>query len=254
MGERAAATVRRNLLSRVRNPLALRLPLFDPDKFLTATMPFVRPLFTVWAFLGWLALVGTGIFLAVLHWAELTDAGSEQLFSLQNIVFIAAIYPLIKALHEAGHAYATKAFGGAVHEVGIMMLILIPAPYVDATSATAFREKWKRVVVSGAGIMVEFSLAAVAMIFWVNAEPGFARAAAFNIMLIGGVSTLLFNGNPLLRFDAYYIMADLIEVPNLGARANKYFWYLVQRYFLGYETAENPAQARESANGCFGTR
>lgn len=251
LGERASTTVRRNLLSRVRNPLALRLPLWDPDKFLEATMPLVRPFFTVWAFLAWLALVGTGIVLAILNWTQLSASGSEQVFSLQNIVFIAAIYPVIKTLHEAGHAYATKAFGGSVHEVGIMLLIMIPAPYVDATSATAFRQKWRRVIVSGAGIMVEFALAAIAMIFWLNAEPGFARAASFNVMLIGGISTLLFNGNPLLRFDAYYILADLIEVPNLGARANKYFWYLAQRYWLGHDTAENPAVARGERKWLF---
>ena len=247
LGERAEKQARRNLLSRIRNPLALRLPLFDPDHFLDATIPYVRPLFTVWGFLAWLTLIGAGVVLAALHWGELVASRSDQVFSLQNIVFIAAIYPVVKLLHEAGHAYATKAFGGAVHEVGVMLLIFVPAPYVDATSATAFRSKWHRVIVGGAGIMVELSLAALAMIFWVNSEPGLARAAAFNVMLIGGVSTLLFNGNPLLRFDAYYILADLIESPNLGARANKYFWYLCQHYLLGLENIENPHPARGEA-------
>ncbi len=247
LGERAEKQARRNLLSRIRNPLALRLPLFDPDHFLDATIAFVRPLFTVWGFLAWLTLIGAGIVLAALHWGELVASRSDQVFSLQNIVFIAAIYPVVKLLHEAGHAYATKAFGGAVHEVGVMLLIFVPAPYVDATSATAFRSKWHRVIVGGAGIMVELSLAALAMIFWVNSEPGLARAAAFNVMLIGGVSTLLFNGNPLLRFDAYYILADLIESPNLGARANKYFWYLCQHYLLGLENIESPRPARGEA-------
>ena len=247
LGERAQKQARRNLLSRIRNPLALRLPLFDPDHFLDASIPYVRPLFTVWGFLGWLGLIGAGLVLAALHWGELVASRSDQVFSLQNIAFIAAIYPVVKLLHEAGHAYATKAFGGAVHEVGVMLLIFVPAPYVDATSATAFRSKWHRVIVGGAGIMVELSLAALAMIFWVNSEPGLARAAAFNVMLIGGVSTLLFNGNPLLRFDAYYILADLIESPNLGARANRYFWYLCQHYLLGLENIESPRPARGEA-------
>jgi putative peptide zinc metalloprotease protein len=95
--------------------------------------------------------------------------------------------------------------------------------------------------------MVELALASIAMIFWTIAEPGLARAAAFNVMLIGGVSTLLFNGNPLLRFDAYYILADLIESPNLGVRANKYFWYLCQRYLLGLDSADDPRPARGEA-------
>ena len=243
LSERSSKQARSDLLSRLRNPLALRFPLFDPDRFLEATMPLVRPLFTVWGFLAWLTLVGAGLTLAVLNWSELTADSTDRLFSATNLLLIALTYPVIKALHEAGHAYATKVWGGAVHEVGIMMLVMLPAPYVDATSATAFREKWRRIIVSGAGIMVEFGLAAAAMIFWVNAEPGLARAAAFNVMLIGSVSTLFFNGNPLLRFDAYYILTDLIEIPNFGTRANRFFWFLVQRHLLGVEGLENPASA-----------
>ena len=92
--------------------------------------------------------------------------------------------------------------------------------------------------------MVELALAAAAMIFWINAEPGLARAFAFNVMLIGGVSTLLFNGNPLLRFDGYFVLSDILEMPNLATRANKYFWYLVQRYLLGVKKAQSPITAR----------
>lgn len=251
LGERSAKQARSEVLSKLRNPMSLKLPLFDPNRFLDATMPLARPLFTLYGFLAWLALVVTGIALAVLHWPELTSDGTDRLLSASNIAMIVAIYPLVKTIHEAGHAYATKAFGGVVHEVGIMLLVLMPAPYVDATASTAFREKWRRMLVSGAGIMVEFALAAIAMIFWVNAEPGLARAVAFNVMLIGGVSTIFFNGNPLLRFDAYYILADLIEIPNLGNRANKYFWYLVQRYLLGVDNVENPASARGERKWLF---
>jgi len=243
LSDRSDKQARNELMNKLRNPLALRMPLLDPDRFLTLTAPLARPIFTIYGFLAWLALVGTGIALAVLHWTELTADGTDRLFSAGNIALIIAIYPLVKALHEAGHAYATKVWGGAVHEVGIMLLVLVPAPYVDATSSTAFRDRWRRMVVSGAGIMVEFALAALAMIFWVNAEPGLARAAAFNVMVIGSVSTLLFNGNPLLRFDGYYILADLIEVPNLGTRANRYFWYLVQRDLLGISGLDDPASA-----------
>jgi putative peptide zinc metalloprotease protein len=243
LSDRSAKQARSEIMNRLRNPLALRMPLLDPDRFLDLTAPLARPLFTIYGFLAWLALVGSGVVLAMLHWKELTSDGTDRLFSAGNIALIIAIYPLIKALHEAGHAYAAKVWGGAVHEVGIMLLVLIPAPYVDATSSTAFRERSRRIVVSGAGIMVEFALAALAMIVWVNVEPGLTRAAAFNVMVIGSISTLLFNGNPLLRFDGYYILADLIEVPNLGTRANRYFWYLVQRHLLGIDGLDDPASA-----------
>ncbi len=252
LSERSAKQARSQVINKLRNPIALRMPLFDPDRWLTLTMPLVRPLFTVYGLLAWLALVGTGVVLAVMHWPELTSDASDRLLSAGNVALILAIYPLIKLIHEAGHAYAAKAWGGAVHEVGIMLLVLIPAPYVDASSSTAFRERGRRMVVSSAGIMVEFALAAGAMIFWVNAEPGLARAAAFNVMLIGSISTLLFNGNPLLRFDGYYILSDLLEIPNLGTRANRYFWYLVQRYFLGIADIDNPASAPGERKWLFG--
>lgn len=244
MGQRFHDQSQKTLLSRLRNPLALRFPMMDPDGFLNATNWLVRPIFSVWGFLAWLALVVTGVTLAVMSWSELTDSVADKVLSAENLFLIAIAYPLIKAIHELGHAYATKAWGGEVHEVGFMLLVLIPVPYVDASSSAAFPEKTRRAVVGGAGIMVELALAAMAMIFWVNAEPGLARAFAFNIMLIGGVSTLLFNGNPLLRFDGYFVFADLIEIPNLGQRSNKYFWYLVKKYLLGIRNAENPVSAK----------
>ena len=251
ISDRALKASRNTVVSRLRNPLALRFPLFDPDRFLDATVGLVRPLFSYWGLLAWLALVIAGAVLGAMNWAELTGDATDRLLSVGNLALIVAVYPFVKALHEAGHAYAAKVWGGQVHEVGIMLLIFVPAPYVDATSATAFQSKARRMVVSGAGIMVEFGLAALAMIFWVNAEPGLARALAFNVMLIGSISTLFFNGNPLLRFDGYYILMDLIEIPNLGSRANKYFWYLVQRYLLGIESVESPANVRTERKWLF---
>jgi putative peptide zinc metalloprotease protein len=244
LGRRHNKQERATMLSRLRNPLALRFPLLDPDAFLTATVGLFRPLFTVWGFLAWLCLVVSGITLAVMNWSALTDDVTDKILTAENLFLVAIAYPLVKALHELGHAYAAKVWGGEVHEIGLMFLVLIPVPYVDASSSAAFPEKWRRAVVGGAGIMVELALAAIAMIFWVNAEPGLARAFAFNVMLIGGVSTLLFNGNPLLRFDGYFVLADLLEIPNMGQRSSKYFWYLVQRYLLGVKKAESPVTAR----------
>lgn len=234
---------RNSMLQYIKNPLALRLPLFDPDGFLTATQGAVRWLFTPFGFLAWLILVITGGAMAVLNWAQLTQGFADKLFAGENLILIAIAYPLVKALHELGHGYAAKVWGGEVREVGLMFLIFIPVPYVDASSSAAFASKWRRAVVGGAGIMVELAIASLAMIFWVYAEPGLARAFAFNIMLIGGVSTLLFNGNPLLRFDGYFVTADLLEIPSMAQRSNKYFWYLVQRYLLGLKAARSPVTA-----------
>ncbi len=243
LAERSESTARRTLIARVKNPLALRFPLFDPDPLLDRLAPFFRPLFSVWGLAVWLAVVIAGLVVAALHAGELTGDVAGQMLSAQNVALMMCLYPVIKALHEAGHACAAKAWGGEVHEVGVMLLVLFPAPYVDASTSAAFPSKWQRMMVAAAGIFVELFLAGLAAIVWATAEPGLVRAAAFNVMVIGSVSTLLFNGNPLLRFDGYYIFADLIEIPNLGSRANRYVFYLVERYLLKIEGAKSPVTA-----------
>ena len=105
---------------------------------------------------------------------------------------------MLKALHELGHGYAVKAFGGAVHELGVMFLVFAPVPYVDASAASEFRSKWRRALVGAAGMIVEVFIAALALYVWLAVEEGFVRALAYNVMLIAGISTVLFNGNPLL--------------------------------------------------------
>ena len=149
-------------------------------------------------------------------------------------------FPFVKALHEFGHAFATKVWGGEVHEMGIMLLVLTPIPYMDASSALAFREKRKRVLVGGFGMIVELFVASLALFIWLNAEPGTFRAVMYNVVLIASVSTVLFNGNPLLRYDSYYILSDLLEIPNLGTRGMQYMSYLLQRYLFGVPEAEPP--------------
>jgi putative peptide zinc metalloprotease protein len=247
MNRRADTHAQRALMTRIRNPLALRFPLIDPDRFLNATVPLVRPLFTTAGFAGWMALVTTAIVLAVMNLHALSENLGDQILSTQNIALMLLAYPFVKAFHELGHAYATKVWGGEIHEIGVMLLIFVPVPYVDASSSAAFRNKWQRATVSAAGILVEAAIASVALLVWLAVEPGFVRAFAYNVMLIGGVSTLLFNGNPLLKFDGYYVLSDLVEIPNLGLRANKYVTYLIQRYAFGIGGVASPATARGEA-------
>lgn len=227
---------------RIAHPLAIRIPLFDPDRLLVAALPYVRPLISWFGLAVWALVVGWAAVLAAQHWEQLTGSVIDQAFTANNLLLLWLIYPLVKALHEFGHGITARAWGAAVHEMGIMLLVLIPVPYVEASSTTAFPEKGKRMAVAAAGIMVELFLAALALFLWLVLEPGLLRALAYNVMLVGGVSTLLFNGNPLLRFDGYYVFADAIEVPNLQARSKKYLGYLVQRYIYGNEDAKSPVE------------
>ena len=142
-------------LMNLRTPLALRFPLLDPERFLEATIGLVRPFFSVMGALVWLAVVLTALVTALKYWPELTGNLTDQILTAQNLALLWVIYPLVKAIHEMGHAYAVKRWGGEVHEMGIMLLVLMPIPYVDASSATAFPEKRRRILVSASGMMVE---------------------------------------------------------------------------------------------------
>lgn len=224
----------------LRSPMALRFPLLDPEKFLARTVWVVKPLFTVYGALLWLAVVGAAVFLAGVHWPELTENVVDRVLSAQNLVILGLVYPLVKALHEFGHGYMVKAWGGEVHEMGIMLLVLMPIPYVDASAASEFRAKHRRVLVGAAGMVVELFLAALALFFWLSLDAGTLRSVAYNVILISSVSTVLFNANPLLRYDGYYIFSDLVEIPNLAQRGLKYLGYLVKRYPLGIKKEKEP--------------
>jgi putative peptide zinc metalloprotease protein len=217
-----------------------RFPLIDPERFLRFMLPVVRPFFGWIGALIWLAVVIPAAVLLASHWTDLSEGVLDRVLVPQNLLALWAIFPLIKVCHEFGHAFATKTYGGEVHDMGIMMLVIAPVPYVDASSASAFREKWRRVVVGAAGMIVELFIAAIALFVWINAEPGIVRGIAYNAILIASISTVLFNGNPLLRYDGYYILADLIEIPNLRTRSTAYLLYLCERYLFGSKEAKLP--------------
>ncbi len=229
---------RMEIKQKIWSPLAVRIPIWDPDRFLTATLPLVQPFLTKTFAVIWLLLVLTAGVFAAMNIGALTTNITDRVLNPSNLAVLWLVYPVVKAFHELGHGYAVKKFGGEVHEIGIMFLVLIPVPYVDASAASAFRDKHKRMLVGGIGIMIELLLAAIALFVWLNAESGAVTAIAFNVMLIGGISTLLFNGNPLLRFDGYYVLADWIEIPNLSGRATNYLNYLIQRYLFGMREAD----------------
>lgn len=225
---------------KLKTPLAIRIPLFDPDKFLEACKLPARWVFSTFGAIIWFVIIFAAGVLMFQHWPDLTENVTEKVLSPQNLLLLWLTFPLVKACHEFGHAFAAKVWGGEVHEMGVMLLVLMPIPYVDASAASAFRSRKRRVIVGAAGMMVELFLAALALFVWLHIEPGFARAIAYNVMLIAGVSTVLFNGNPLLRFDGYYIFADAVEIPNLAARANRYLSYLTQKYAFGLRESESP--------------
>ena len=230
--------------SKFGNPLALRFSLLDPDKFLSKYMPYVSPLFTRTAGLIALCVVIFAALQMVRNWELLSNHAVESALTPDNLFLMWLVYPVIKIIHELGHGFAVKRWGGQVHELGIMLLVLMPVPYVDASAASSFRSKYKRMFVGAAGIIVELLLASIALLIWLNVQQGMLSDVLFNVMLIGGASTLLFNGNPLLKFDGYFVMSDALEIPGLGPRANRYYGYLIQKYLFKVQGLESPVLAR----------
>lgn len=224
---------RQHRLAALKNPLYIRVPLFDLTRVLDIIEPPMRWAFTPVVGVLYAMLIATALVMAGIHWDSLTEGGLDRFISAENLTLLALVYPVLKLVHEFGHAVVVRHYGGNVRELGVMFLLFMPVPYVDASSSITFTNKWHRIFVDGAGILVELGMASVAMFVWVLAEPGIVRAVAHNVMIISGVSTLLFNGNPLQRFDSYYLLCDLVEIPNLAIKSTKYYSYLISRYLIG---------------------
>ena len=215
------------------NPVSMTVPLIDPNRLLTwlARATSALPSLVWWG--SGLGLIVIALMLLPAHWSALKERGLEGFLDLENLVLIGCIYPVVKAFHELAHGIATRARGGEVHEMGLMFIAFFPIPYVEASASLTFRSKWDRAAVAGAGVMVELCIAAIAFLLWTLAEPGMLRVVLFNTMLISGFSTLAINGNPLLKFDGYHVMCDLIEVPNLSQRGNQWWAEMARVHLFG---------------------
>ncbi|MCH8474690.1 MAG: M50 family metallopeptidase [Opitutales bacterium] len=236
--------------SRLFGIFFLRIPLWDPDNFLNRTFPYVKWLVNPLGALLWLALVGGGLAVVVANWEELFARG-QGVLAPGNLPLLLLAFVIAKVIHEFGHGYAVKRFGGEVHTMGITFLVFTPIPYVDASAAWAFRERWKRIWVGASGMIVELAIAAIAAFVWAATGPGLLNAWCFNLMVVASVSTILFNINPLLKFDGYYILSDLTDTPNLQPRSFKQIGHVVEKYGFGGKHSEKPSNGLGEAIWLF---
>ena len=236
----------REIRSRLISFMFPRITLFDPDRFLTATLPYIRWLFGWLGVLLWLGVVGFGLKCVLDNSGALLSQG-QGLLAPQNLPWLYLALVLTKIIHEFGHAYLCRHYGGEVHRMGLMFLIFTPMPFVDATSAWSFRSRRQRMLVGAAGMIVEIFVAAIAAVVWSMTVPGLLHSLCFNIMVIASVSTVIFNANPLLRFDGYYILSDLLDIPNLHERANRQLLFIAQRVLFGNRDARSQSRSRGEA-------
>ena len=216
--ERYKKRKQREIRSRLLSVMFMRFPLLDPDVFLNKCLPLIKPVIGILGAVVWLAVMVAAGKLVV----DRFDEASRQVQGIlapDNLVLLYLGMVLVKTLHEFGHAIVCKRYGGEVHTMGVMLLIFTPLPYMDATSSWSFRSRWQRAFVGASGMIMELFLAGLAAFVWANTGTGTLHSLAYNIMFIASVSTLIFNGNPLLRFDGYYILSDLLDIPNLSTRS-----------------------------------
>ena len=159
----------------------------------------------------------------------------QSFFNWWTIMSFWVCLAVVKIIHEFGHGLTAKHYGGEVHEMGLLFLVLTPALYCDVTDSWLLPNKWKRIWISAAGIYVECFLASIATFVWWYSTPGLLNSLAMATMFICSVNTILFNANPLLRYDGYYVMADWLEIPNLRIKSTQFFTYLIQEKVLGLE-------------------
>ena len=229
---------RRKLLAQFTSVLAIRFRGFDPTFLLDFLEPRTRVLFSTACVVFCLSLMVTAAGLAALQFELLLSRlpGFQDFFSLDNLLWIAVALGGAKVLHELGHALVCRHFGSECHEMGLMLLVFTPCLYCNVSDAWMLPNRWHRIAISLAGMYVELLLASVCLLLWWFSVPGWFNAFCLNVVVVCSLSTVLFNGNPFLRYDGYYILSDFVEVPNLRQQATALVRNALGTWFFGAET------------------
>jgi putative peptide zinc metalloprotease protein len=230
----------------ISNPLAIRLPGISARPVIDAIYPYVKWTFSPAASCLWLLIVASAI---VLLFVELGAVQSRlpdfaTFFNVRTATWFAIALISTKALHELGHALMCRHFGGSCREFGLMLLLFMPTFYCDVSDAWRLPSKWQRMLVSAAGMLVELVVAAVATWLWWLSAPSTLNAICLRIMFLCSASTLVFNLNPLLRFDGYYILSDWLDIPNLWQESRSLWRRLAWNWLSKTEAPPDPTIPR----------
>jgi len=215
------------------NIFAVRWRGIDPNQMLDRLLPYTQWIFHRRTVSCVVLMAICAMCLVVVNYGEFVARmpSFRAFFGPGNWLFLALTMGVVKVLHEFGHGLACKRFGGECHEMGFMLLVFTPALYCNVSDSWMLPNKWRRAGIGAAGMYVEIALASLATFAWWASDPGGAfNMLCLQIMFVCSVSTLMFNGNPLLRFDGYYIFADVIEIPNLRQKSGD----IIRRFFFGF--------------------
>ena len=223
--------------------LAIRIPLLDPNAMLDRALPMIRALLSPVGISAYLLLLLAAA-VALVQNADQLLSQTAGVLAPGNLALLYVGFVVAKVVHEFGHAAVCKSYGGEVHVMGVMLLIFAPLPYVDASASWGFRLRRQRIFVSLSGVLAELAVAAVAALIWANTAPGTLNALAHNVIFAASISSVLFNLNPLLRFDGYHVLVDVLGMPNLFQRSRQQLQFLLQRFLLGVKHAQAAALNR----------
>ncbi len=239
---------RRERMGKLANIFALRFRGIDPERLLNRLLPWFGWVFSTGALLFFLMFGLAAITLVLVQWDKFQSKlpTFEQFFSADNWLFLGATMAIVKILHEFGHGLSCKKFGGECHEMGLMFLVFTPCLYCNVSDSWMLKNKWQRVFIGAAGMYVELILASIATFLWWFSTPGMFNFLCLSVMFICSVSTVVFNGNPLLRFDGYYILMDILEIPNLRQKSTEVLKRWFQSNCLGLELQDNPFLPRRN--------
>jgi len=233
---------RQEWLAALSNVLAVRFKGIDPERILNWLYPKVRWFFTRTALVCCILFALSALLLVMVQWDVFWSKlpTFHQFFAKGNWLWLAVAVGVTKICHEFGHGLSCKHFGGECHELGFMLLVLTPCLYCNVSDSWMLPNKWHRAAIGAAGMYVELVIASFATYIWWFSEPGFVNEMALNVMFVCSVSTVIFNANPLLRYDGYYILSDISEIPNLRQKATTILSRKLGAWCLGMEEPEDP--------------
>jgi putative peptide zinc metalloprotease protein len=233
---------KKKFTSLFKNILYLRLPGWDPEPTLRWMYPLTRWMFHPWAIIFTLLFVSSAYVLLAVKFDQFYSQLPEfqQFFGWPNLIYLWFSLGLAKIIHEFGHGLSCKHFGGECHEMGVMLLVFSPCLYCDASDSWMLKNKWQRFAIGGAGMYIEAIISALSIYGWWYTQPGLLNHLCLNVFFVTAVSTVIFNANPLMRFDGYYMMSDFLEIPNLRPKSDKMLREKFSWYCLGIETRPDP--------------
>ncbi len=240
--ERRRQRIWRQWMAWLANIMSMRFRGIDPDRLLDRLDPWFGWLFSIPALVAVTVLATSAVLLVLVNFEVFRSKLPEfhQFFATGNWLWLAVALGVTKVLHEFGHGLSCKHFGGECHEMGMMLLVFTPCLYCDVSDSWMLPSKWQRAAIGAAGMYVELIIASLATFLWWNTHPGIFNQLCLDVMFVSSVSTLMFNANPLMRYDGYYILSDLLEIPNLRQKATTILGRLASSWCLGIEQPEDP--------------